>query len=81
MGLMVVSVLLVAVTLLFGLKIGREPFFIFVESLLNIVVLIDFICRVRLLGIKRFVEGGIWNVFDALVVLVCIFLFVLMMIS
>lgn len=64
-----------------GFKVGQEPFFIFIESLLNIIVLVDFLCRVRLLGIKRFFEGGFWNIFDAIVVLGCVLLFALMMIS
>ena len=64
-----------------GFKVGQEPFFIFIESLLNIIVLFDFLCRVRLLGVKRFFEGGFWNIFDAIVVLGCVLLFALMMIS
>ena len=81
MGLMAVSFLLVLLTLFFGFKIGEEPLFIFVESILNIIVLVDFAARVRLLGTKRFFEGGFWNIFDAIVVVGCVFLFALMMIS
>jgi hypothetical protein len=45
------------------------------------VVLVDFICRVRLLGLRRFFEGDLWNLLYAFVVLGCILLFALMMIS
>lgn len=81
MGLMAISILLVLSTLVFGFKIAQEPIFIFIESLLNLVVLGDFLCRVRLQGIRRFIDGGFWNIFDAIVVLGCVFLFVLMMLS
>ena len=81
MGLMAVSILLVMLTFILGFKIGRTPLFIFVESLLNIIVLVDFLCRVRLLGTRRFIEGGLWNIFDAIVVIGCVVLFFLMLIS
>ena len=81
MGLMAVSILLVLTTLIFGFKVGQQPLFIFVESLLNLVVLGDFLCRVRLQGVRRFIDGGFWNIFDAIVVLGCVFLFVLMLVS
>jgi hypothetical protein len=42
---------------------------------------VDFLSRVRLQGTRRFFEGGFWNVFDAIVVVGCLFLFALMMIS
>jgi hypothetical protein len=81
MGLVVVSLLLVLSTLIYGFKVGQTPFFIFIESLLNVIVLLDFLCRVRLLGLKRFFEGGLWNIFDAIVVLGCLILFALMLVS
>jgi hypothetical protein len=76
-----VSMILVLSTIIAGFKVGQEPFFIFVESLLNIIILVDFICRVRLLGIRRFLDGGYWNIFDAIVVVCCVFLFALIMVS
>lgn len=81
MLLMAVSILLVVVTLVLGFKVGENGFFIFVESILNIIILVDFCFRVRLMGFKRFFEGGYWNVFDAIVVVGCLILFLLMMIS
>ena len=81
MALMAVSFLLVGSTLILGFKVAEETLFLFVESILNLFVLVDFLCRVRLLGTKRFFEGGFWNVFDAIVVVGCLILFVLMMLS
>lgn len=77
MALMGVSVLLIFTTLIYGFKIGETTFFLFIECLVNLLVLADFACRVRLMGIKRFFDGGFWNVFDAIVVFGCVFLFLL----
>ena len=78
---MIVSVVLVLVTLFFGFSIGESPLFLFIECILNLVILLDFCCRLRLMGTKRFFEGGYWNVFDAIVVFGCVFTFLLMLIS
>ena len=77
MGLLGVSFLLILTTLIYGLKIGETTSFLFIECLLNLLVLADFACRVRLMGVKRFFDGGFWNVFDAIVVFGCVFLFLL----
>jgi hypothetical protein len=34
-----------------------------------------------LMGLKRFINGGLWNIFDAFVVLGCILLFIAMLLS
>lgn len=68
-------------TLVQGFKVDENPFFILAEVVINILILADFACRVRLLGVKRFVQGGIWNLFDSLVVLCCLTLFILMLVS
>jgi hypothetical protein len=81
MALMGISILLVFFTLSFGFKIGETLLFLFAECILNLVVLIDFACRVHLLGIKRFLEGGYWNVFDAIVVFGCVFTFLVTLLS
>lgn len=78
---MAISFLLVFSTLIYGFKIGQTPMFLFIECLLNICVLSDFCFRVRLLGVKRFFEGGFWNIFDAIVVFCCTFLFLLSLVS
>jgi lipoprotein signal peptidase len=33
------------------------------------------------MGLKRFINGGLWNIFDAFVVLGCILLFIAMLLS
>jgi hypothetical protein len=81
MALMAISILLVFVTLVCGFRIGESPLFLFTECIINLVILLDFVFRLRLMGAKRFFEGGYWNVFDAIVVFGCLFTFMLMMIS
>ena len=81
MGLMACSILLVLVTLLLGFNIDDNPMFLFAESVLNLVILVDFGARVKLMGYKRFFEGGFWNVFDAVVVSGCVLLFVMELLS
>ena len=78
---MAVSVSLVLVTLKFGFSIGESPLFLLIECILNLIILLDFGCRLRLMGTKRFFEGGYWNVFDAIVVFGCVFTFLLMLVS
>jgi hypothetical protein len=78
---MAASVLLVLITLVVGFRVAETPLFLFIECLINMVILVDFGCRLRLMGMKRFFEGGYWNIFDAIVVFGCIFTFVLMLIS
>ena len=55
--------------------------FILVEVILNFLILVDFIFRVKLMGTKRFFGSGWWNIFDAFVVCGCILLFLTMLIS
>jgi hypothetical protein len=54
MGLMAVSILLVIVTLVCGFRIGESPVFLFTECIINLVILLDFVFRLRLMGTKRF---------------------------
>ena len=81
MSLMAISILLVFLALVFGFRIGESPLFLFTECIINLVILLDFFTRLRLMGAKRFFEGGYWNVFDAIVVFGCLFTFMLMMVS
>eukprot|EP00347_Sterkiella_histriomuscorum_P008615 403344418 len=81
LGLLVVSLILVIATLVQGFKVDQNFIFIFVEFLLNALILIDFIFRVKIMGVQRFFQGSLWNKFDVFVVLGCISLFILMLIS
>jgi hypothetical protein len=51
------TVLLLVVTALQG-GFHATPFFIGIESLLNAVIILDFLCRLRLMGVKRFFFGN-----------------------
>jgi hypothetical protein len=79
--LLISSVALVITTLVKGFEIEHNPFFLLAEIVLNILILGDFICRVKVLGVKRYLSGGWWNILDIIVVLGCIIMFILMMIS
>jgi len=48
---------------------------------LNILILCDFVCKLKILGFKRYISGGIWNIFDCVVVLGCLVMFILMLLS
>lgn len=75
--IMVATFLLVIITIAKGFKVEENPLFIFIESMLNLVIIADFLCRLRLIGARRFfgqqVNGNstsrLWNWLDAIVVL------------
>ena len=48
---------------------------------MNLIILADFMCRLRLQGIQKFREGGFYNILDATVVISSILLFTLVIIS
>lgn len=48
------TLFLVVVTIIKGFKVDDNPLFIFIESVLNMVIIADFLCRVKLVGLKRF---------------------------
>lgn len=83
---MLTTFILVIVTFIKGFKVDENPFFILVESLLNIVIIGDFLCRVRIVGMHRFfgrrsnnsnheLNRRIWNWLDAAVVFGSLILF------
>ena len=80
------SIILVIFTLWKGFTIDENPLFIVAEILLNTMILVDFIFRVRVVGLRRYFKTSghklnWWNIFDALVVSSCIILFVVILIS
>lgn len=81
LGLLVVSILLVIFTLWKGFDLDENLFFVLAEVLLNMLILVDFIFRVKLVGVNRFFKGGPWNLFDTFVVSGCILLFLLILVS
>lgn len=78
---MLATLCLIAATVIKGFKIDEDPVFISVECIINMLILLDFVCRVRLVGMRRFLEGGFWNIFDCVVVVGCIFLFLVILVS
>ena len=69
--IMATTFLLVIVTLIKGFSVEENPFFILIESILNLLIIGDFFCRLKLMGVRRFIEGTgrLWNWLDAFVVL------------
>ena len=86
-GLLVLSFGLILVTIFDGFQVAESPLFIVLEFILNLLIGIDFACRIKLVGCRKYVRdpasGKIrwWNVFDAIVVCVCNFVFALSLFS
>ena len=87
---MLTTVLLVIVTIIKGFKVEENPLFIFIESVLNLVIVGDFLCRVRLAGFKRFFgrdntngnsSSRPWNILDTIVVMGSMILFIIIIFS
>lgn len=54
---MVTSLFLVIVTVFKGFTVEENPLFVLTESVLNFVIIVDFVCRIRLVGFRRFFLG------------------------
>ena len=78
--LMLTSIALMICTIFYGLLVNDNPAFLFVEIVMNLLILADFIIRVWLQGpAKFFRRGQIMNYFDSFVVIGCVILFLLIM--
>ena len=66
---------------------AESPLFIVLEFILNLLIGIDFICRIKLVGCRKYVRDPAsdkirwWNIFDALVVTFCNAVFALSLFS
>ena len=86
-SLLVLAFILIVITIFDGFKVADSPMFIFLELLLNVMIGVDFGCRVKLVGCERYFtdpqSGQIrkWNVFDAIVVCFCNIVFFITLIS
>lgn len=78
---MVSSILLVLITLWKGFYIDEDPMFLIVECIINVCILVDFFCRLRLQGAHKFMQGGFYNILDATVAIGCILLFIMLFLS
>ena len=54
---MLVTIFLVIITVFKGFSVEENPIFVLTESVLNFVIILDFICRIRLVGLRRFFLG------------------------
>lgn len=81
MMLLIYSVILVAATIICNFDLDDDPVFLFAEFILNTLILGDFVLRVRMVGFKKFFEGGKWNYFDAFVVTTSFLIFAILLIS
>ena len=86
-GLLIFSVVLIIVTIIDGFQVAESPLFITMELILNLLIGIDFIFRVKLVGCSRYCSDPQtrkprwWNIFDGLVVVFCNLVFVLSLLS
>ena len=80
------SFLLIVVTIFDGFKVTKSPLFIMIETILNLLIDIDFILRLKLVGSQAFFTNPSsgnkrwWNIFDAVVVFTCTMAFILTLI-
>ena len=80
-GLLFMSLLLIAVTIFDGFSIADSFLFIILELLMNLIISFDFICRLKLAGFRKFYRSNQgkfrwWNFFDTFVVVTCNILFI-----
>jgi hypothetical protein len=86
-GLLVLSFGLIVVTIFDGFEVAESPMFIVLELILNLLIGIDFACRIKLVGCNKYIRdpssGKIrwWNIFDAFVVTICNTTFAVSLIS
>mmetsp|Transcript_26268 Transcript_26268/g.25444 ORF Transcript_26268/g.25444 Transcript_26268/m.25444 type:complete len:134 (-) Transcript_26268:459-860(-) len=81
LGLMVVSIGLLLLTCIFGFEINDNFAFVFLEGLLNVCILMDFIFRVKLQGCSKYFHGGAWNIIETVVTVLCSLLFISIIVS
>ena len=75
--------MLILVTIFDGFAVADSPLFISLELILNLMIGVDFGCRIKLIGWRKYFRNAAtnhlqwWNVFDAVVVSICTTLFVI----
>ena len=76
------SFFLILVTIFDGFKVTKSPLFVVIETILNLMIGIDFTFRLKLTGKLNFFTNSQtghlrwWNIFDAMVVLFCTLTFI-----
>ena len=84
--LLFMSLLLILVTIVDGFIVAESFMFIALEALINVLIVVDFVCRLRMAGTDKFFRspsGNLkkWNIFDAVVVAACILTFLIALIT
>ena len=84
--LLFMSLLLILVTIVDGFIVAESFMFIALEALINVLIGVDFVCRLRMAGTDKFFRspsGNLkkWNIFDAIVVAACILTFLIALIT
>lgn len=80
-GLLLACTVLIILTIVDGFKIAGSPAFICVELLLNLVITIDFVARIKLQGFKTYLNQSVWNKLDLIIVAGCNTLFLVSVID
>ena len=61
-----------------GYEVAKSPAFILAEFTLNLAIGIDFGCRIRMIGLVKYLnQNKCWNKFDFVIVVLCNLLFLL----
>ena len=82
--MLVLSLALIVVTIVDGFKVAKTPWFIALEFLLNFLITVDFVLRLKMIGCDRYFRNSSsghlrwWHIFDATVVVLCLLLFAVM---
>ncbi len=72
---------MVVATIVEGIQINDQYWFIALEIFVTLLIFADFILRLKLQGYSRFFSGGLWNYFDTGVVIGCLVLLILILLS
>lgn len=85
--MLVLSCGLIIVTIIDGFKVCNTAWFILLEFLLNFLITVDFVARIKMVGCSKYFKNGSsghlrwWHIFDAIVVVLCLLLFAVMIFS
>jgi hypothetical protein len=83
--MLVLSCGLILVTIIDGFKVCNTAWFICLELLLNFLITIDFVARIKMVGCEKYFKNASsghirwWHIFDAIVVILCLTLFAVML--
>lgn len=81
LALVISSIVIIITTSLTKFSIDSSPVFVGLETLVNLIILLDLLFKIKLQGLRKYLTSSYWNVFDAIVVLACLVLFVLVLLS